>query len=165
LLRSGDLRLRDELAAFIRAFQPTLIVAPSVFDVHADHRAISRFVHAAAGLLKEAGEPAPAIVTYVVHGNCPPDRVAAYVSLSESERRLKLGAIEQHQSQMLLSRARFVSYAASVESFYRDEYDVACHESRWHALVCAVKHALLAMLGIPRAKPRRERIVPEERHV
>jgi LmbE family N-acetylglucosaminyl deacetylase len=165
LLRAGDVRLRDDLMAAIRAFHPTLIVAPSRFDVHSDHRAIGSYAHAAVGRVRDAGEAVPAIVTYVVHGNCPPERVAAYVSLSEPERRRKLQAIEQHQSQMLLSRRRFVSYAASSESFYRDESDVVCPESRWHMLMCAVRHTALAVLGIPRAKPKSGRVVREERHV
>jgi LmbE family N-acetylglucosaminyl deacetylase len=165
LLRGGDVRLRDDLMAAIRAFRPTLIVAPSLFDVHSDHRAIGNFVHAAVARIKQDGKPVPAIVTYVVHGSCPPSRISAYVSLSEAERRRKLQAIEQHQSQMLLSRKRFVSYAASSESFYRDESDLVCLESRWHTLLCAVRHTALAVLGMPRAKPKSGRVVREERPV
>src|SRR5581483_1389886 len=41
LARRGDAGLRDALRAIIAKFQPALIVTPSSFDLHPDHRAIS----------------------------------------------------------------------------------------------------------------------------
>src|SRR5207245_9181932 len=75
LARSGDTRLRDELRAIVEKIQPTLIVSPSSFDLHADHRAIAYFAHSAA--------PAATIATYVVHGEGPAQRLKCRVELGE----------------------------------------------------------------------------------
>lgn len=130
--RHGDPRIAEALRAIVADFDPTLIVSPSVLDLHADHRAIAHFVHAIAG--------AHPIVTYIVHGTGPTERIAARLELTDDERARKRSAIEHHTSQMLLSRERFLSYAQPVEVFYRAEHDIVRPESLLWTLRCKALH-------------------------
>ncbi len=133
MARAGDLRARDVLAAAIADFSPSLLVVPSSFDLHADHRAIAWFAQAAT--------PAPNIVTYVVHGHPPQGRVAFRLELTAEEAARKRAAIECHQSQLVLSRTRFLSYARTTEEFYEADLDIARLDSRLRDWTCALKHA------------------------
>jgi len=134
MARSGDSRVRHTLAAAIDDFAPSLLVLPSSFDLHADHRAISWQAHATA-----SGRN---VVTYVIHGHAPAGRLALRFDLSAEEIARKRAAIECHQSQLILSRRRFLSYAKPVEEFYEAEFDVAGLDSRLHEWGCGIRHAL-----------------------
>ncbi|HXH40727.1 MAG TPA: PIG-L deacetylase family protein [Thermoanaerobaculia bacterium] len=134
MARAGDLRVRDALAAVIDDFEPSLVVLPSAFDLHADHRAISWQAHAAASGRK--------VVTYVIHGHAPHGRLALRLDLSAEEIARKRAAIECHQSQLVLSRKRFLSFARSSEEFEQAEFDLAHLDSRLHEWSCSLKHAL-----------------------
>jgi LmbE family N-acetylglucosaminyl deacetylase len=133
MARRGDLRVREAIAASIEAFAPSLLVIPSAFDLHPDHRAIGWFAHDAA---KGAN-----IVTYVIHGHPPHDRFAFRVELNAEEAARKRAAIECHQSQLVLSRTRFLSYARPVEEFFHPEFGIARLDSRMHDWSCSIKHA------------------------
>ena len=133
MARRGDLRVRDALAAAIDAFSPSLLVVPSAFDLHPDHRAIGWFAHDVA--------KGTNIVTYVIHGHQPHERLAFQLDLNAEEAARKLAAIECHQSQLVLSRTRFLSYARPVEEFFVAEFDIARLDSRMHDWRCAMKHA------------------------
>jgi LmbE family N-acetylglucosaminyl deacetylase len=137
MARAGDLRVRHSLAAAIDGFAPSLLVLPSSFDLHADHRAISWQAHAAASGRK--------VVTYVIHGHAPRGRLAFRLDLSADEVARKRAAIECHQSQLVLSRQRFLSYAKPVEEFYEAEFDVARLDSLMHEWGCSLKHAIHAV--------------------
>jgi LmbE family N-acetylglucosaminyl deacetylase len=138
MARSGDLRARDALAATIDAFAPSLLVVPSAFDLHADHRAIAWLAHAAA--------PGQNIITYVIHGRPPHGRSAFRIDLTAEEAARKRAAIECHQSQLVLSRKRFLSYARSVEEFYEAELDIVRLDSRLSDWSAAVKHAVRVVM-------------------
>lgn len=133
MIRAGDLRARDALAAIIEAFSPSTLVLPSAFDLHSDHRATSWLAHGAA--------KGRNVVTYLIHGRAPGGRMAFRLELSAEETARKRAAIECHQSQLVLSRSRFLSYAQPVEEFQQPEFDIAL-ESRLHDWSCAVKHAV-----------------------
>jgi LmbE family N-acetylglucosaminyl deacetylase len=133
MARRGDLRVRDAIAEAIDDFTPSLLVIPSAFDLHPDHRAIGWFAHDVAKGVD--------IVTYVIHGHPPHDRLAFRIELDAEEAKRKRNAIECHQSQLVLSRTRFLSYARPVEEFFRPEFDVARLDSRIHDWSCAIKHA------------------------
>jgi len=135
MARSGDRTLVTAFRAIIDQFHPTLIVSPSSFDLHADHRAIAWYVHAA------AGDETP-IATYVIHGDTPESRRAVRIELTEREQRRKRAAIECHASQLLLSRERFLSYARPFECFYSAEHDVVGIESWGTEKLCTLRHAL-----------------------
>jgi LmbE family N-acetylglucosaminyl deacetylase len=135
LIRGGDTRLLQALRKIIVEFNPTLIVSPSSRDLHNDHRAIAWCAHVAA-----AGEVP--ITTYMVHGEGDDRRVSMRIELSESEQRRKRAAIECHESQLLLSRDRFLSHVQPTESFYSAEYDLIAVESASRARFGALLHAL-----------------------
>jgi LmbE family N-acetylglucosaminyl deacetylase len=139
LARRGDMRLRDELRQAIESFRPTLIVSPSASDLHGDHRAIAWYAHAAAGQTE--------ITTYVVHGAPQPDRLIGTVILSEREQRRKREAIECHASQLLLSRSRFLTHAATTELFCAPEFDLARVDSAIRQWSLALAHALGVVAG------------------
>jgi LmbE family N-acetylglucosaminyl deacetylase len=109
-------------------------VLPSSFDLHADHRAISWQAHAVS-----SGRN---VVTYVIHGHAPHGRMAFCLDLSAEEVARKRAAIECHQSQLILSRRRFLSFARSVEEFQQAEFDLAQLDSRLHEWGCSLKHAI-----------------------
>jgi LmbE family N-acetylglucosaminyl deacetylase len=133
MARRGDLRVRDAIGSAIESFAPSLLVIPSAFDLHPDHRAIGWFAHDVAKGCN--------IVTYVVHGHPPHDRRSFRLELNADEAARKLAAIECHQSQLVLSRTRFLSYARPVEEFFHPEFDIARLDSRMHDWSCAMKHA------------------------
>ena len=141
LARRHDTSLVDALRALFAKIEPTLIVSPSSFDLHSDHRAIAYFAHAAAG----ANTP---VATYVVHGAGPKERLALSIELTESEKKRKHEAIECHVSQLTLSRERFLSYARPTESFFTSEFDVVRVDSAIHEWWTAFRHSIRVLFGI-----------------
>jgi N-acetyl-1-D-myo-inositol-2-amino-2-deoxy-alpha-D-glucopyranoside deacetylase len=133
MARRGDLRVRNAIATAIETFTPSLLVVPSAFDLHPDHRAIGWFAHDVA--------KGRNIVTYVIHGHPPHDRLAFRIDLDAEEAARKRDAIECHQSQLVLSRTRFLSYARPVEEFFQPEFDISRLDSRMRDWSCAMKHA------------------------
>jgi LmbE family N-acetylglucosaminyl deacetylase len=131
--RAGDLRARDALKSAIDNFAPTLLVVPSAFDLHPDHRVIAWFAHDVA--------PERHIITYVIHGHPPHQRLAYRLDLNAEEAARKRAAIECHQSQLVLSRTRFLSYARPFEEFQQAEHAVVRLDSRMRDWSCAMKHA------------------------
>ena len=140
LARRSDTRLRDALRSVFEKIQPTLIVSPSSFDLHADHRAIAYFAHAAA--------PDAGFATYVVHGAGPKSRLACQFELTGVEQQRKREAIECHVSQLALSRERFLSYARQTESFYTPEFDVVRVDSFARERMTALLHSVRVLLGV-----------------
>ncbi len=140
LARRGDARLHEILAKEIADFQPTLIVSPSAQDLHSDHRAAAWYVHRAA--------PGDAkIVTFVVHGRGDRARISTMLQLTEPEIQRKRDAIACHESQLLLSRARFLSHAAPAETFYRAEHDLVRVDSRFAQSLCTFRHGCGVLFG------------------
>jgi LmbE family N-acetylglucosaminyl deacetylase len=115
LARRGDKRFADAIAKEISSFAPTLIITPSSFDLHADHRAAACIVHKAAANMD--------VVTYVVHGSGDPSRIAMTVELTDAEKHRKRSAIECHASQLRLSRKRFITHATMNEVFFAAEHE------------------------------------------
>ncbi len=144
MARRGDTQLSDAIQRAIDDFQPTLVVSPSSFDLHSDHRAVSFFVHQAA--------PEAPIITYVVHGKAPSGRMALHLALSDRERQRKREAIECHQSQLELSRRRFLAYARGNESFYRAEFDVARAGSLLRQNLTNVRYGIRVLFGLDPAE-------------
>jgi LmbE family N-acetylglucosaminyl deacetylase len=134
MARRGETALADDIAREVDDLQPTLIVAPSMFDLHADHRAIAWYVHQVACDAE--------VVTYVIHGGGHPARVRERLALSDGERQRKLEAVSCHESQLLLSRRRFLSYVTNEEVFYASEREVVRVESRFTTIRKRVAHAL-----------------------
>lgn len=136
----GERGIIETLRSLIEAFDPTLVVSPSILDLHADHRAAARFVHEVA---KDR-----LIMTYVVHGDGPVARIAARLELRPEEIAAKRDAIKRHQSQLWLSEGRFLSYAQPVEVFYRVEYDILHPDSFWWKWRCKTLHGWRVIRGV-----------------
>jgi len=139
LARRGDIALREKLRQTIEDVQPTLIVSPSTFDQHSDHRAIAYYAHRAA--------PDANLTTYVVHGNAPSERTVCALDLTECEQKRKFDAIECHQSQLSLSRDRFLSYGRRRETFFKAEHDIVRVESALRERLIAFRHAMRVCFG------------------
>jgi Uncharacterized proteins, LmbE homologs len=139
MARAGNMDARDALAALVNELAPSLLVVPSSFDLHADHRLIAWFAHSI--------RPRPNIVTYVVHGHPPQGRVALRLDLTPEEVARKRAAIECHQSQLVLSRKRLLSYARPIEEFFQAEHDVARLDSRLRGWSCGLRHAARIVTG------------------
>jgi LmbE family N-acetylglucosaminyl deacetylase len=118
-----DLLLRDCNSALTRLVQviddwsPTDILAPSLSDVHPDHNAVAVMMRL---IFADFLAPQVSQWNYLVHGRSPAffDR-AAELSSSELETAKKREAIRCHQTQIKLSRQRFLRYAARPECFLR----------------------------------------------
>jgi len=150
LARRNDTSLVDALRAVFEKVRPTLIVSPSSFDLHSDHRAIAYFAHAAA--------TDAAIATYVVHGAGPKHRLLSSIELTEHEQQRKHEAIECHISQLTLSRERFLAYARKVESFYKPEFDVVRVDSFAREWWTTFSHAMRVTFGVYPAVDDRSRV-------
>jgi LmbE family N-acetylglucosaminyl deacetylase len=122
LLRDCD-RALTRINRMIDDWSPTNILAPSLSDIHPDHNAVAVMMR-----LIFADFLAPGISqwNYLVHGRSPAffDR-AAELSASELEIATKREAIRCHQTQIKLSRRRFLRYAARPERFLRVEPESA----------------------------------------
>lgn len=98
----------------IEDFQPDIIFQPSQKDRHPDHRALSRAIILGAGQM-EMGSPQ--IFEYWVHGSTDVTPTLTFALTSE-EMEMKRRAILCHETQMLLSRRRFLSYVKDAEHFW-----------------------------------------------
>lgn len=121
------------LAKIICEFRPTLLVIPSPQDFHPDHRATYRATLRAL-FPPEMYRPQLA-VSYVVHGR-PNSHDVARIAVCADDHARKRMAVECHKTQLLLSRRRFMEYAARDEALgivkivtVRDESPLA----RWRA--------------------------------
>ena len=121
-----DLLLRDCNSAVTRLIQviddwsPTDILVPSPSDIHPDHNAVAVMMRLIFADFS-AGEVSQ--WNYLVHGLSPAffDRAAELAS-SEVETATKRDAIRCHQTQIKLSRRRFLGYATRPERFLRVEH-------------------------------------------
>ena len=124
-----DLLLRDCDTALTRITQviddwsPTDILAPSLFDIHPDHNAVAVIMRL---IFADFLAPGVSQWSYLVHGRSRAffDN-AVELSSSESEIAKKREAIRCHQTQMKLSRRRFLRYATRPERFLRVERESA----------------------------------------
>jgi LmbE family N-acetylglucosaminyl deacetylase len=128
-----NLLLRDCNNALSRLIQviddwsPTDILAPSIFDIHPDHNAVAVMMRL---ISADFLTPGVSQWNYLVHGRSRAffER-AAELSPSEEETATKRDAIRRHQTQIKLSRRRFLKYAARPERFLRvqPESAVCCN--------------------------------------
>lgn len=115
VLMSGGGLLETRLAAELREFRPTCLFLPALGDRHPDHSAVHVMLQLA---WREAGFDPPQTFAFGVHGTAPgPDDVL--LRLTPQQQASKRAAIERHETQMRLSRRRFVAYARSEERFRR----------------------------------------------
>jgi LmbE family N-acetylglucosaminyl deacetylase len=108
-------RIIERLAAIIADWAPTQVLVPSVADTHPDHNAFAVMLRLVwANLLSD--ERRMPMWSYVVHGESRAffNRAQNFPQ-SESEKAIKLQAIQCHKTQLKLSRSRFLKYAVRPE--------------------------------------------------
>ncbi len=118
ILNEGGEELIAKLAAEISRWQPTLVLAPSLHDLHPDHSALAVLLQFA--LERDGFRDATPflLLDYLVHtrGDEIPGE-SLELTLSEEQVAVKRQAILSHASQMALSRGRFVAFAQPTEVF------------------------------------------------
>src|SRR6266850_2112121 len=122
LLRDSD-RALTRITRVIDDWSPTDILVPSLSDIHPDHNAVAVMMRL---IFTDFLAPRISQWNYLVHGHSPAffDR-AAELSSSELETAKKREAIRCHQTQIKLSRKRFLRYAARPERFLRVDRESA----------------------------------------
>jgi LmbE family N-acetylglucosaminyl deacetylase len=131
MLLTGGTSFLNRLTAEIDAWRPTLLLLPSLTDLHPDHSALALLGRLALLRLPSNSETMN-VLSYVVHGPQPnlwsPYRVT--IRLTSEEQRRKRRAIGCHATQTALSRRRFLAYAHGTEHFFllsKPEWDAFCH--------------------------------------
>ncbi len=110
-----------ELADLVAMLLPTrsarsLLVIPALADRHPDHSATHVLVQLAlAQLVPARAELTPHTLGYIVHGHV--HLSAAELPMEERCLRRKVAAVEEHQTQLVLSRRRMLKYAKRPECF------------------------------------------------
>jgi LmbE family N-acetylglucosaminyl deacetylase len=113
VLLRAEPALGETLAAQLEEFRPSCLFLPALDDRHPDHSALHVLLQLV--LLGYSG-PRPNLYTFGVHGEASTvDGVV--LELSEAQRETKRAAIMSHQTQMRLSRRRFVAYARAQEPY------------------------------------------------
>jgi LmbE family N-acetylglucosaminyl deacetylase len=116
LLVEGDQALASRFSAEIREWQPTVLVMPIHLDVHPDHSAFSVILLMA---LDAVGARSIKVWQYLVHEPREPvccQTVSLGLTLQEVER--KRQAIHCYETQVALSRRRFVRLARAQEVYF-----------------------------------------------
>jgi LmbE family N-acetylglucosaminyl deacetylase len=119
LLLAGDDDLTETLLGEVARFAPTLVVAPSLEDLHPDHSALAVFVRLALARLS-TGQRRPRERQFIVHhdGPLPASGRDSGLALSPEERERKRSAILCHASQLRMRRDALLSFAAAEEVFF-----------------------------------------------
>ena len=118
LWKNNDAVILEKLMREFTAWQPTLLILPSEFDRHSDHRATHLYGRAA---LAETSNKYP-VLTYLIHRpwlmkltQKPKPQIK--LELSPREQDKKLQAILCHKTQMALSQSRFSQFAQTTEPY------------------------------------------------
>lgn len=101
------------LSRIIHVWSPTDLLIPSIADTHPDHNALAVMLRL---VLEENLESRPSVWSYAVHGKSIAFFGRAHqFRQSEPEKATKLRAILCHNTQIKLSRRRFLAYTARAE--------------------------------------------------
>jgi len=130
MLLTGGISFLNRLTAEIADWRPTLLLLPSLTDLHPDHSALALLGRLA--LFRLPSSETMSVLSYVVHGPQPnlwsPNRVTIRRTSEEQQRKRR--AIACHATQTALSRRRFLAYAHGTEHFFllsKPEWDTLCH--------------------------------------
>ena len=106
-------RARRDARGSTRRFRPNWLFLPALDDRHPDHSALHVLLQL---VLLDVSGPRPNLYTFGVHGEASTAE-SVVLELSEAQRETKRAAIMSHQTQMRLSRRRFVAYARAQEPY------------------------------------------------
>ena len=120
LLTNGDHAIVERFRSEIADWQPTLLLSPALQDRHPDHNALAVVVELALMRLSEE-IPRPRVLSYLIHGQQALTSTPARIELNRHELERKRQAIMAHESQMALSRRRFLGYGKACEQFFETE--------------------------------------------
>jgi LmbE family N-acetylglucosaminyl deacetylase len=119
-LLAGDRSAAERLTGLLRAWRPSLVVGPSLYDLHPDHSALAVVLLGALARLPLQGCPSPRLLTFVVHN--PHLRQAASrtvtVELDQGRVARKRHAIRCNRSQLFWRGSWLESFADEGESFW-----------------------------------------------
>ena len=125
LKESGAILQR--ISAEIDDWQPTLIVGPSPLDLHPDHSALGVLISIARATITKPSARLQYIYYCVHYGhNGLKQQSLIYLPLLPAQKIRKLNAIERHNTQMKLSRIRFLPYASDQELYMPSTKPVEC---------------------------------------
>lgn len=113
VLLRGEPALGEALAAQLDEFRPNWLFLPALDDRHPDHSALHVLLQL---VLLDVSGTRPRLYTFGVHGEASTAE-SVVLELSEAQRETKRAAIMSHQTQMRLSRRRFVAYARAQEPY------------------------------------------------
>lgn len=110
------------LRSVIERVRPSLVVIPDLGDRHPDHGA----AHVIARLALHAAGSSADVLTYMVHGTeaCAPEDLLV-PDRDKARQAVKIRAMQEHATQMVLSRKRMLGLAARPERFDRPPPPVA----------------------------------------
>lgn len=118
LLLKQDEGTVKKIAAEITCWNPNVIIAPAAFDLHPDHSAFAVLLKLAMRSAGVGGQPPIRLLHYSIHSDLPHPGKRLSVSLSSQQIAVKKAALMKHDSQMRLSRKRFLNYVRDQEYFY-----------------------------------------------
>lgn len=154
-LMGGNSKLFEVFADEIRAFDPNILVIPTILDAHPDHNALGVALSFVLDLIGNSGIQ---VWEYLVHRpQVSVPRQAVMLRLSPLEIERKRNAILCHETQVALSRKRFLQYAKAEEGFYAHAAIGVASDSR-PILNLLIKEDVLDLLICAR---RRERLGTE----
>lgn len=117
LLCHHDSEAIDKITQEIASWNPSVIILPSPFDLHPDHNAFALLFELALQRANLTHEPR--LLYFLIHSKpvCYGDRID--IELNRYEVEAKRNALMAHESQMVLSKKRFLSYVRKNEYFYQ----------------------------------------------
>jgi LmbE family N-acetylglucosaminyl deacetylase len=119
LLRTMPARLSAILREEIDRFKPTLIIAPSIYDAHPDHSALSVAIALA---LERSDHPSTRCYHYIIHRpRRMPKLPVRGLGLTDEELHRKRSAIDCHRSQLHLFPERFDRFAQPTEIYHESD--------------------------------------------
>ena len=117
LLMDDPETMIDLFSGLLIDWAPTHLLATSLGDTHPDHNAAAVMLQLA---LQKFGPdtPSPLVLSFVVHGKTGwSDGERMPLQQTAEETAIKRAAISCHQTQLILSKRRFLGYADRSESF------------------------------------------------
>lgn len=118
LLLSGKEEPLERLSSQIGAWRPTLLVIPSLRDLHPDHNAFAVLIHLARMRLP-SDQPPHTILSYVIHshGVQPFTGNLIEIPLNAQQQERKKRALLCHATQLQMGRRRFLRFVTGSEKF------------------------------------------------